>query len=258
MKRLIASTSLAGSLFLTSFAADAGIITLYDIDFSSPTHTVGIMPSIGTGVDQISGINSGRPTVESSYAGSDNPSLHFNAASGTSEQIRLNMGQGYNNYQISYDFFSTDLSGSDYAFVLLADTPQVRNFSFNGVSGVRYWAPYVLPINGGNFADNTSYHVSIDYDLLLGSVSVSLNGGLLGSRAFETSGDDIESFRFSLAQARAGNDLEPTASVNLDNILVTSRTPAGVPEPSTLLLLSLGMLSLVSARSIAGSTRKRS
>jgi hypothetical protein len=250
LKKLSLIASLAASLFLNPLSVNADLLTLYDIDFESPTYTAGSAPSIGTDIDQVSGIVFGMPTVESTASAGQ--FLQFNANSSTYEQIRLNMGQDYDNYQISFDFMSSNLSGSDYAFTLLADTPTVRIFSFIGTTGVRYWAPFVQPINGGNFADNTSYHVSIDYDLLVGSVSVWLNDGLLGTRSFDTSGDDIESFRFSLSPAMGGAGLDPSISVNLDNILVTTRT-ASVPEPSTFLLLSMGLIGVVSVRKFTGS-----
>ena len=256
MNKLLASVAVAGSLLLSPFAANAVIITHYDIDFSSPTHSVGTAPSTGAGMDQVSEIIFGTPTVESTFAGVSDPSLHFNANATTYEQIRLNMGQGYDNYQISFDFYSSNLSDSDYAFTLLADTPSVRNLSFSGTTGVRYWAPFTQPINGGSFADNTSYHVTVDYDLAIGSMSIWLNNGLLGSRAFTTSGEDIESFRFSLSPAMGGTGLDPSIDVNLDNILVTSRT-ANAPEPSTLLLFSLGLVGLASMRSLSDASRKR-
>jgi hypothetical protein len=110
--------------------------------------------------------------------------------------------------------------------------------------------PFVNPINGGSFADNTNYNVTIDYDLAAGSVSLWLNNGLLGTRSFTTTGGDIESFRFSLSPAMGGAGLDPSINVNLDNIQVTSRTE-NVPEPSTLVLFSLGLFGLVSARSLS-------
>ncbi|MEW8627239.1 MAG: PEP-CTERM sorting domain-containing protein [Candidatus Thiodiazotropha sp.] len=247
MKKLLALLPIAGSLLLSPISAQSSIITHYQIDFSSPTHSVGSGPSTGTGTDQVSSVIFGTPTVESSFGSSADQSLHFNANTSTYEQIRLEMGQGYDNYQISFDFYSSNLSESNYAFALLADTPTVRNFYFSGTTGVRYWAPFVDPINGGSFADDTNYHVTLDYDLAVGSVSLWLNSGLLGSRSFTTTGDDIESFRFSLSPAMGGTGLDPSINVNLDNILVTSRT-ANVPEPSTLLLFSLGLIGLSSAR----------
>jgi hypothetical protein len=250
LKKLLASLSIAGSLLLSPIAAHSTIISHYNIDFSSPTHQAGSSPSTGAGADQVSSVIFGTPSVESSFGNSANQSLHFNANVSTYEQIRLSMGQGYDNYQISFDFFSSNLSESNYAFTLLADTPHVRNFYFSGTTGIQYWASFVNPINGGSFADETSYHVMLDYDLAAESVSLWLNNSLLGNRSFTTSGDDIESFRFSLAPTIGGTGLDPSINVHLDNIQVTSRT-ANVPEPSTLLLFSLGLIGLASKRAIS-------
>jgi hypothetical protein len=243
LKKLIVS----GCLFLSSFTAQADLITLYDVDFSSPTHSLGSAPSTGTDSDQISSIIFGNPTVEGTFAGNQDPSLHFNADTSTYEQIRLNMGQGYDNYQLQFDFYSSNLSDSNYSFTLTADTPQVRNFSFSGTAGIYSYAPFVQRIRGGSVQDDTAYHVMLDYNLVAGSMSVWLNNGLLGASEFSTSGGDIESFRFNLSPAIGGTGLDPSISVNLDNILVTSRV-ANVPEPAPLLLVSMGLIGFVSMR----------
>ena len=245
---------MAGAFCLNPLLANAGVITHYDIDFSSPAHTAGMAPSTGTDTNQVSSVVFGTPTVTNNFAGTANQSLHFNANTSTYEQIRLDMGQGYDNYQVSFDFFSSNLAGSDYAFTLLADTPQVRNFYFHGSSGIRYWGSVDGYINGGQFANNTSYNVLLDYDLAQSTVSIWLNGGLMGTNLFTTSGDDIESLRFSLSPWIGGAGLNPYIDVGLDNILVTSRTPdtEDVPEPNVLLLMFLGLSGLVSIRKITG------
>ena len=214
---------------------------------------MGSSPSVGTANNQVSRINFRNPTIGSTFAGTSNQSLHFDAATSTYEQIQLNMGQGYNNYQVSFDFYSSYLANSLYYFNLSAGTPQVKNFYFHGNGRVRYWGGADGSINGGTFANNTIYNVLLDYDLADNEVDVWLNGALLGTNAFNTSGDDIESFRFGLAPWHGSAGLDPLVEVNLDNILVTSRTldAANVPEPGSLLLMFLGLAGLVSVRRVA-------
>ena len=49
----------------------------YDIDFSSPPHTVDLIPSTGTGSDRPSSIPLGQPAVVSSYGTLTNQPLCF-------------------------------------------------------------------------------------------------------------------------------------------------------------------------------------
>ncbi|MCU7905066.1 MAG: PEP-CTERM sorting domain-containing protein [Candidatus Thiodiazotropha sp. (ex Epidulcina cf. delphinae)] len=254
MKSIFLISSLTGTLILNPISASAGTITHYNIDFDAPTHSVGSAPSTGTGSDQVSRVVFGTPTVEASFAGTPSQSLDFEAATSTYEQIELNMGQGYDNYQLSFDFYSENLAGSDYAFTMLADTPSVRNLSFHGSSGIRYWGGVDGVMSGGSFSNDTSYNILLDYDLIGEQVSIWLDGGLLGSNTFTTSGDDIESFRFALSPWRANAGLDHALDVDLDNILVTSRTAesTSVPEPGTFLLLLFGLSGLVAVRRKTG------
>jgi hypothetical protein len=257
LKRFITFVSLAGSLLLSPLAANAGVITLYDIDFSAPTHRAGVSPSYGSAIDQVSYFSFSRPTVENTFGGVANQSLHFDAATNTSEGIRLNMGQSYSNYQISFDVYSEYLARTpSYAFRMIADTSSgVRSLDFHRVGRVARIAnrvPGERILDGGFFADGTSYNVMLDYDMVLSQVSLWLDGGFVGTQAINTNtGDDINRFRFALTPALSGVTSNPLVKVNLDNIKVTTQT-VDAPEPSALLILSLGLIGLVSARTFTG------
>jgi hypothetical protein len=88
-----ACVSLAGSLSLSPLAANAGVITLYDIGFSAPTHRVGVTPAYGSAINQVSSFPYpfSRPTVENTFGGVANQSLHFDAATNTSEGMHPNL-----------------------------------------------------------------------------------------------------------------------------------------------------------------------
>ncbi len=238
-------------LLVLCFAAraQAASVTLYDIDFGSPPHVVGSSVKVGSGTDTPSRINFGTPTVESSFGALTDQPLVFNPEADTYEQIQLNLGGGYDDYRVSFDLYAANLSGSDYAFTLNFDTPQVQNFSFHGLGSMRTYSPkpdrtpsdsFVL----GSFADNTLYHVSIDIDLLAGLWTIGIEDGPSMTHPFYSWGGDVDALRFNLSRWKGSTPHDPTVAVGLDNLLITTGSP--VPEPSTALLLGMGVLLLSS------------
>jgi hypothetical protein len=248
-KHLVAS-AFAISFLASPLTASAAVITHYDIDFGSPTHTVGSGPSLGTNPNQVSSVVFGSPVIQPIFGTSFNQSLLFDGAD-TNEQIRLDMAKGFDNYRMEFDLYTSGLLGSDYAFVMLADTPNVRNLNFHGSVGIQYFGSTDGTQNIGSLADNTAYNVVLDYDLSAQLVSWSINGSLTGSNLFTTTGGDINSFRFALAPAIAGAGADPSVMVHLDNIRVTSNA---VPEPGSLGLLLLGIGGLLARRRLSGSS----
>ena len=223
-------------------------VTYYDINFSSPTHTVGSAPTVGSGIDTPSSIVFGQPTVESSLGGLTDQALIFNTTGNSTtccfyDQIELQMGFGSSHYQVSFDFSSENFvnTESGNTFTVLFDTPQVRNVYFNNSGSISYFNPGAGSGTIGSFADNQMLNMLIDIDLVSSVWEIFANGSLLFSGMFTPSGDDIESIRFSFG----GIDTTTHDSVGIDNILVTNGETMAVPEPSSLLMLSLGLLGLL-------------
>ncbi|MBV1877701.1 MAG: PEP-CTERM sorting domain-containing protein [Pseudomonadales bacterium] len=237
------AATMAGVFALNPASTIADIITHYDIDFESPTHTVGLEPNAGSNPDQVTSVNANGPIISSTFAGNTNQSLLFDRGNpDNSKKITLEMGQGYDNYQLSYDVYTENLVDSLYVFTLLADTPSVRNLSFHGSSGIDEFRPSTSDfIASQPFLDATTYNILIDYDLKASQYSIWVNNVIFGSAEFTTSGDDIESFRFSYSNWHGSAGIAPDIIVQLDNILVTSQV---VPEPGTLFLLSCGLVGL--------------
>ena len=236
----------------TSLSVNAGVITHYDIDFESPPH--GLLPSVGSNPNQISAINSGTPKISPTFGSTISQSLLFDGAD-FAEGITLNMGKGFNNYRMEFDVYALGLVGSDYAFTLHTDTPNVRNLSLVGGSGIfQYFGSTDGTQNIGGLLNKLAYNVVLDYDLSAQQVSWAISGigtNLTGSNLFTTTGGDIDSFSFRLAPALGGAGADPTVKVQLDNVRVTSNA---VPEPGSLALILLGMGGLLVKRRLFGSS----
>jgi hypothetical protein len=244
-KRLAAA--FGAMVMLSVSMAQASVITHYDIDFSSPTHTAGSAPTVGGGSDTPSSIVFGQPTVEDSFGALAGQSLVFNTHGNTTpccyyDQISLDLGLGYDNYQISFDLSSESYvnSGSNNNFAFLLDTPEVRSLNFKNNSEIGVFNPSGDQGNIGSFFDGSLYHVLIDVDLNSNMWDVSLNGVSLYSGLFNSDSGDIDSLRFSYGTTYAGVASTSFDSVGVDNILVTSQ----VPEPASLALIGVGLLSL--------------
>jgi len=239
------AAALCATTLLGASSVQAAIITHYDIDFSSPTHTLGSVPATGPSSDTPSSVVFGQPVVESSLGALSDQALVFNTTGNTTpccfyDQIELDLNAGYDNYQLSFDL-STDNyvdSGSTNNFAVLFDTPQVRRIDFENSGDVSTYQPFLGTSTIGTdvFDDNELLSMLVDIDLGLNTWDIFLNSSLLHSGFFDTSGSDIGSVRFSLGSASTTH----FDSVGLDNILLTSRV--GVPEPSTLMLLGAGLL----------------
>ena len=216
-------------------------LTHYDIDFSSPTHSIGIRPRVGTSTTTVSSINFGNPTVEDSFGSLTNQPLVFNSSSNPNnifdyEQIELNLNSGYDNYKLAFDMETKNLIGSGYMFSVFFDAPRINKLSFNDNYLINIW-----PINDpiGIFVDNLLMHVEIEVDLNnnLWTIDTGLCKSFTGN--FNSSINDVSDIRFSFGKKYGNNPVNSYASVAIDNIKVTSNP---VPEPGVMCLFGLGSI----------------
>ncbi|RLA43409.1 MAG: hypothetical protein DRQ97_12825 [Gammaproteobacteria bacterium] len=226
----------------------ATVIEHYNIDFSSPSHTVGSLPNTGASPDLIGWVRSGEPVVDTGFGSLSSQPLVFNPNVGTSEQIELYLGLGYDNYKLSFDIETDNLVGSLYTFGIMIDTPQTRRLDFHGSAGIMTWTPY----SGGSgmmgsLVDNQPMHVEVEIDLLGNRWTVDTGIHPIVSRYFTTSGDDVESIRFGLSPWHGSATLDPGVSVGIDNIVVTSNV---IPEPHTATFVFSALAVLVVRRKI--------
>lgn len=232
---------------LGASSAQAAIVTHYDIDFSSPTHTVGNTPTTGSGSNTPSSVVFGQPLVENSLGALTDQPLVFNTTGNTTtccyyDQISLDVGAGYDNYQLSFNLSTENFVNTNAGnqFALFFDTPQVRNVYFRNDGSISTYQPSLPSYTIGSFADNELVSMLIDIDLVTNTWDIFQNGSLLHNGFFDTSGSDVDSIRFSYGSpSTTGFD-----SVGLDDILLTSQV-ATVPEPSIWMLMGLGLLGLM-------------
>jgi hypothetical protein len=216
------------------------------IDFGSPTHTVGNLPTTGSSTDTISSVIFGEPIVETSFGSLSNQSLVFNPNIHDYEQVELNVGLGHNNYKISFDIETNNLVGSLYSFNVILDTPEVQTLNFHGRNGYIYTFQSEIGSKSIGFIDDNSLiHVEIDVDLKNNKWHIGT--GILPTYTgdFHAKDNDIFSIRFSLSPWYGGAALDPTVSVDIDNIVVSTTVmdpepvPTDVPAPACISTLGL-------------------
>lgn len=227
-------------------SVNAATVTHYDIDFNAPTHTVGSTPTTGTSPDTISQIKFGQPTVESAFGSLTDTPLVFNPNISTYEQIQLDLGRGYDNYSLSFDMETANLTNSLYSFDVTFDTPNVQTLDFHGGNGMRtYNSSSTQPSifgNIGNFSDNSLMHVDISADLVNHTWSIDTGIYPTYTGTFYADNNDVRSIRFNLSPWYSGTPIDPNISVGIDNIKVTSTV---VPVPAAFWLFGSGLLGLL-------------
>lgn len=227
--RLEATTSVFSldNLAVTNVTTPAPIQpqVLYDLDFSSPDHSVDQMVGVGIGPKRVSAVVFGTPTVRSASSALLSRPLEFDALS-TYEQIRLTLPSPTTRppgYLIEFDVASTALRDSSYAFSVVLDTPAVRNLSLHGgLNSVSVFQPTPYTIsNPAGFADGVKHRFTVVVDLLSNPEwrvymdSVQIYQNVLGTNA-------VESIRFNLSPWIGGATDAPNVKVALDNVKVTS------------------------------------
>lgn len=248
-KKLFVALGLAPLLFAST--SQAAVITHYDIDFSAPTHTVGSAPTTGSGTDTPSSTTFGSTNVESSFNALSGESLVFNTSGNTEpccfyDQIKLDLSAGYDNYQLSFDMAADAFvnTGSNNAFRVLFDTPQVRSLDFKNNGSIGVYHPFgPSSANTGSFTNDMLYNVMVDINLVTNLWDIKVNSLSIFSGAFTSTGGDINSIRFSFGAMTSGASTVHD-SVGIDNIKLTSQ----VPVPATLALLVLGLLGLATSK----------
>jgi len=248
----IAACGVAGGLAL---CGQASAVTLYDIDFSSPVHSVGAEPTVGAGPfprETISEIKFGSPQVvagEDSLADqplvlSDGEPTGFGS---TYEQIQLDLGQNADLYELEFDLFLSgfSLESSD-SFALQLDRAGFEGFTalgFDVANGLRYslYGPGTDIGLFGSWNQDVVMSVRVEADVANDWLRWFVDDVEVKSSPWAAS--DLATLRLNLTEGTAAGG--PQAQATLDNLVIRA-----IPEPSAgaLLFTALALSTLAHGR----------
>ena len=233
---------LTGLIFFCAFEAQAAII-LYEETFdavSSPTYNTVF----------------GVPTVVGAVGPFATHSLEFNSTGNSPtfyyDQIRFPFespgspyqGAGFDVFSVSFDIYTEDLLGSANQFVILFDTPTVRNLVFTGTGDieVQNFGPGASGVIG-SYIDRQLLSIDILFDIGADQWDILVDNAPVYSDSMNAS--FLRSIRFSHG-AHLSNQVDFDATTYVDNILIS--TPSNISEPASLALLAFGVVLCVGGR----------
>jgi len=228
--RLVAA---AAALALGALLSGAGVthagtnVTLYDIDFGSPPHTVGLPPVIGGGPaprNTVSGIPFGSPTVVASFGPLLDQPLEFDSFDGQGDQIRLTLNDFPPSYTYTLQCELTALTLESQAdFAILFDTPTVRTIRFSSTGSINIFVPGVFSGSVGTYTLGTVVLLQVDIDLAADTWNITVNNVPVHSGSFGGA-TQVMTIRFSTPVTPS----PPGATAGLDNVVVSATLPVSV------------------------------
>lgn len=213
--------SIAFLLFFVSsvFAAEH---IYYDIDFSAPEHTAGQPPVVGTSTSTISQIRFGQPLVCDSFGHLQNQPLIFNTTGNPGDlyydQIQLYLDSGTGFYYVSFDLEIQNLKGTTNHFVVLFDTPNVQNITFQSNGNCNIFGKAYFP-----YEENELMHFEIFMSIAEKRTTVYVNGVRRYNGVFNPT-STLDSMRFSLGLESGNTAPNHYTNVALDNIYITNES----------------------------------
>lgn len=235
-KSILVLIMLVGSLLQTNAYSKT---IHYNIDFSSPEHTISQPPATSSSITTPSEIVFGEPIVSKSLGALKDQPLVFNSLGNRPifyyDQIELSMDRGNGFYYTSFDITTLNLIGSRNHFVVLFDTPTCENITFQFDGKIDLFGKTQI-----DYQNNELLHLEILINIAEKDASIFVNGNKEYEGDFRP-GEYFRSIRFSHGLKSSASSQDNSSFVGIDNIIVADYV---VPEPATLLLLGLGGLVL--------------
>jgi hypothetical protein len=208
-----------------------GNALLYDLDFGSPPHTVGLPPVVGGGPpprDTVSSINFGTPTVVASLGLLGDQPLQFDSFDNQGDQIELHLFDlpPSSFYVLECEVLvMTQASNADFA--ILFDTPQIRTIRFAFGGNVNIFVPGVSSQSIGTFALGAIVDLRVEVNLAADTWTIFLDNVLAHTGGFGGA-TQINDVRFS-------SPVVPNPAgilAGLDNVRIGETAPVAVESTS--------------------------
>ena len=212
-------------------------VTLFDVDFNGPPHSLNETPEIGASIHHISRMRFGSPTVISEYGALKERPLLFRGRADY-DQIGFQIAPGYANYRIEYEVETGNLKDSQFGFSIHLDTPQVRVFELHGGNNRSYRFPFPLPeeekLNPQLWEDGKKSHYVIEVDIGGNEWRMWQDGIHLFTTPFNAT--RLESVRFTLSPVYLGAAEDLSVVAAFDNLKITANDDFQPGPPSSLTL----------------------
>jgi hypothetical protein len=228
------------ALWLMGIAGSPGQV-LYDINFNN--QPVNSLVQTGAPPQYLSRINSGTPTVVSSFGGLHDQPLRLGLGGqrfGYYDQVQLNFASPqFSSLDLSFDFTSVGLIGSQAPGLFRVLGLGAHSVDFDSTGAISAFNGHTVPL--GHFTDNETFRILIHMDVPNQMCTVYKDGIMLGAGAFPSFIAADGAFRFSYGVNSFGSP--DSSAVAIDNVQLVV-----VPEPSVFGLVSLASFVVLSLR----------
>lgn len=196
---------------------------LYNIDFESPTHTVGLAPATGASDaprNTVSSANVGTPLITANFGAVNSQAVQFDSSDNEGDLIRMNLNDLPSSmlYCFEADILVNSIDQFIYPFAIYFDTPEVRSISFRSDGNIYPFVPSLSGSSTGSYSFDVAINIKVEINLTLDQWDIYTNNTLMHSGGFG-SASAIDAVR--IATPTIANPGSVIASV--DNIRISSK-----------------------------------
>jgi len=197
--------------------------------------------------------NFGNPVVTGSTGVFSSNSLAFNTEGNNPsfyyDQIDYAIGtesSPYSAFNVSFDIYTENQTGSNNHFVILVDTPTVRNLYFTNEGNIELQPGWASRQVLSAYNENESMHIDMLFDIGNNIWDISLNSTTIYSGIIDNTSNPylnpaeyLRSIRFSQGLVSSIDTPSHESTVYLDNVVISA-----VPLPAAVWLFVSGITGL--------------